>query len=149
MRKFDIAIVTKSDTAIRREINEQFNPGPTVVTNARALHDNILSKLPASIAYIITSWYRCPRLNKMIGGSSTSDHMSGRSADLDSANNMSNAQLFDFIRTNCNFDQLIWEFGNDTNPDWVHVSYRSTGNRKQVLRAVKSNGKTIYKNFAR
>jgi zinc D-Ala-D-Ala carboxypeptidase len=141
MKKFDTATVTKSDTAIRREINEQFTPGPTVIANAKALYDNVLCKLPESIAYIITSWYRCPRLNKLIGGSSTSDHMSGRSADLDSANNMSNAELFNFIRTNCDFD-------NNTNPDWVHVSYRSSGNRKQVLRAVKSNGKTIYRTMA-
>lgn len=149
MHKFDISIVTKSDTATRRAISEQFNPGPTVIANAKLLYDNVLTRIPEQYAYIITSWYRCPRLNKAIGGSVNSDHMSGRSIDIDSANNINNAEIFDFILKNCDFDQLIWEFGNDIDPDWVHISFRSSGNRKQVLRALKVNGKTIYRNINR
>ena len=57
-------------------------------------------------------------------------------------------QVFDFIKDNLEFDQLIWEFGSKNNPDWVHVSYESTGRqRKQVLRAVKTNGTTKYENY--
>ena len=62
-----------------------------------------------------------------------------------SANGVTNAQVFNYIKDNLQFDQLIWELGNDTNPDWVHVSYESTGKqRKQILKAVKSGGKTAY-----
>jgi hypothetical protein len=53
--------------------------------------------------------------------------------------------MFEYIRTNLNFDQLIWEFGNDTNPDWVHVSYVSdTQNRNRCLKASRENGKAVY-----
>lgn len=149
MNKFDISIVTKSDTATRREINEQFTPGPTVMANAKALYDNILTRIPAKYAYVISSWYRCPRLNKAIGGSVNSDHMTGRSIDIDSTSDINNAEIFEFIMKNCDFDQLIWEFGTDTDPSWVHVSYRSGQNRKQVLRAIKVQGKTIYRNFTK
>ena len=56
--------------------------------------------------------------------------------------------VFDFIKENLNFDQMIWEFGTDANPDWVHVSYESTGKqRKEILRAVKQAGKTVYKKY--
>jgi hypothetical protein len=70
--------------------------------------------------------------------------MEGCSVDIDSQNNLNNRIIFDYIRINCKFDQLIWEFGNDFNPDWVHVSYRKTGNRNQILKAIKVNGNTKY-----
>jgi hypothetical protein len=57
---------------------------------------------------------------------------------------VTNRMVFDFIKANLNFDQLIWEFGTDQNPDWVHVSYVGAGNRKQVLKAVKSGNSTKY-----
>jgi hypothetical protein len=96
----------------------------------------------------ISSGYRSKELNKAVGGSATSQHCSGEAIDIDmdgSANGVTNAQVFNFIKDNIEFDQLIWEFGSDTNPDWVHVSYESTGKqRKQILKAVKSSGKTAY-----
>jgi zinc D-Ala-D-Ala carboxypeptidase len=64
--------------------------------------------------------------------------------DLDSKDNAFNKAIFDYIVKNLEFDQLIWELGNDERPDWVHVSYKKTGNRKQVLKAVKVKGKTQY-----
>jgi hypothetical protein len=58
---------------------------------------------------------------------------------------ITNKQIFDYIKANLNFDQLIWEFGTDANPDWVHVSYNSDGaQRKQILKAVKAGGATKY-----
>jgi hypothetical protein len=57
---------------------------------------------------------------------------------------VTNKMVFDFINDNLEFDQLIWEFGTDLNPDWVHVSYVKTKNRKQKLKAVRSGGKTTY-----
>jgi hypothetical protein len=65
-----------------------------------------------------------------------------------SPSGVSNADVFKYIKEKLNFDQLIWEFGTDKNPDWVHVSYESTGKqRKQILKAVKSGGKTSYVPF--
>ena len=72
----------------------------------------------------INSFYRCPELNKAIGGSAKSQHCEGRAIDLDDTyGHMSNSQMFHFIKNKLDFDQLIWEFGDDKNPDWVHVSY--------------------------
>jgi hypothetical protein len=62
-----------------------------------------------------------------------------------SPNGVSNADVFNHIKDNLAFDQLIWEFGSDSNPDWVHVSYESSGKqRKQILKAKRVNGKTVY-----
>lgn len=143
--KFSLADVTRSDTATRRGFDEQFKPEQRVIDNATEVCVNILDKIPQ--AFFITSFYRCRRLNRAIGGSATSDHMEGCAVDIDSQNNINNRIIFDFIRMNCTFDQLIWEFGNEFNPDWVHVSYRKTGNRNQILKAIKQNGNTKYIRF--
>jgi hypothetical protein len=61
---------------------------------------------------------------------------------------VTNKMVFDYIKESLEFDQLIWEFGSDSNPDWVHVSYESTGKqRKQILKAKKVNGKTVYEPY--
>jgi zinc D-Ala-D-Ala carboxypeptidase len=143
--KFSLADVTRSDTATRRGFDEQFKPEQRVIDNATEVCVNILDKIPQ--AFFISSFYRCKRLNRAIGGSATSDHMEGCAVDIDSQNNINNRIIFDFIRMNCKFDQLIYEFGNDFNPDWVHVSYRKTGNRNQILKAIKQNGNTKYIRF--
>jgi hypothetical protein len=90
----------------------------------------------------ISSFFRCPILNEAIGGSSNSQHCKGEAMDLD-VDGLNN-QIFHWIKNNCVFDQLIWEFGNTSEPDWVHVSYSANVNRKQVLRAISKNGKTFY-----
>ena len=81
-----------------------------------------------------------------LGGATRSQHSTGEALDIDmDGTALSNKEIFNFIKERLQFDQLIWEFGNDTNPDWVHVSYKADGNqRKQVLRAIKENGKTKY-----
>jgi hypothetical protein len=88
-------------------------------------------------------------LNKAIKGAATSQHCSGEAMDIDmDGTSITNAQIFNYIKDNLVFDQLIWEFGTDKNPDWVHVSYESTGKqRKQILKAIKKNGKTSYINI--
>lgn len=141
-KKFAVSDVVRSDTATRLGYTEQFTPGPEVIGNAKLLCENILDKIPYS--FFISSFYRCKRLNESVGGKSTSDHQLGCAADIDSQNNLSNKHIFEWIKNNCQFDQLIYEHGNDTNPDWVHVSYRAKGNRNQVLKAVKQGGKTVY-----
>ncbi len=97
----------------------------------------------------ISSGYRSLALNKAIKGSATSQHCSGEAMDIDmDATSITNAEIFNYIKDNLAFDQLIWEFGTNENPDWVHVSYESTGKqRKQILKAVRKNGKASYINI--
>jgi hypothetical protein len=94
----------------------------------------------------INSFYRCPKLNKAIGGSKRSQHCEGRAIDIDDTfGYKTNAEMFYYIRDNLNFDQMIWEFGDDNNPAWVHVSFDSLdGNRGRLLKAIKENGKSKY-----
>ena len=95
----------------------------------------------------INSFYRGPKLNKAIGGSKRSQHMEGRAMDLDDTyGHKTNAEMFNYIKQNLDFDQLIWEFGTDENPNWIHVSYVSEdSNRQRCLKEYKdSNNKTKY-----
>ena len=93
----------------------------------------------------ISSFYRSPELNKAIGGSAKSQHCKGEAIDIDDVySKATNADFFNYIKDHLEFDQLIWEFGDDTNPAWVHVSYRLGNNRMRILKAVKENGKTQY-----
>ena len=94
----------------------------------------------------ITSFFRSAKINKAIGGvqrgNTVSQHARGEAVDIDTVSD--NRKLFDYCKDNLPFDQLIWENGDDNVPGWIHVSYTETRNRKQVLRAVRKNGKTIY-----
>jgi D-alanyl-D-alanine dipeptidase len=125
-------------------------PTPAHIENFKLLAANIFEPIREHFGkpIHISSGYRSDALNKAIGGSKTSQHCAGEAIDIDmdgSANGITNKMVFDYIKDNLNFDQLIWEFGTTSNPDWVHVSYESTGKqRKQVLRAVKSGGATTY-----
>ena len=94
----------------------------------------------------ITSFFRYPELNQAIGGSKSSQHCKGQAMDLDDVYGYkTNAEMFDYIRENLDFDQLIWEFGDDNNPNWIHVSYvDKQENRNRCLKAYKKNGKTKY-----
>jgi hypothetical protein len=95
----------------------------------------------------INSFFRSPELNKAIGGSSKSQHCEGRAMDIDDVyGHKTNSEMFKYIKENLDFDQMIWEFGSDENPDWIHVSYCSSEeNRKRCLKAYRENGKTKYK----
>ena len=95
----------------------------------------------------INSFYRGPELNKAIGGSSKSQHCNGQAMDIDDTyGHMSNATMYNYIKENLDFDQMIWEFGTDENPDWVHISYVNPGeNRNRCLKAYKVDRKTAYK----
>ena len=94
----------------------------------------------------INSFFRSPELNKAIGGSSKSQHCKGQAIDIDDVyGHASNAAMFDWIRANLDYDQMIWEFGTDQNPSWVHVSYvDKQSNRNRCLKAYKEKGKTKY-----
>ena len=94
----------------------------------------------------INSFYRSPELNTAIGGSKTSQHCKGQAMDIDDTlGRATNAEMFHWIKENLNFDQMIWEFGDDDNPDWIHISYVSEEkNRNRCLKAYKEKGKTKY-----
>ena len=95
----------------------------------------------------INSFFRSPKLNKAIGGSGKSQHCHGQAIDLDDTfGRATNAEMYYFIKKHLDFDQIIWEFGDEDNPDWVHVSYVSEDkNRNRCLQAYKESGKTKYK----
>ena len=94
----------------------------------------------------ITSFFRSEELNTAIGGSTKSQHCKGQAIDIDDVfGYKTNYEMFTYIRDNLDFDQLIYEFGSNDNPDWVHCSYVSKKeNRNRVLRAIRENGKTRY-----
>ena len=143
-----LAEVTRSESAKRRGISNM--PTPSHIENFKLLAENVFEPIRKHFGkpIHISSGYRSDALNKAIGGSKTSQHCTGEAIDIDmdgSAGGVTNKMVFDYIKDNLNFDQLIWEFGTASNPDWVHVSFESTGKqRKQVLRAVKSGGATTY-----
>ena len=145
----DLAEVTRSESAKRKGISNE--PTAEHLENFKKLAENIFEPIRNhfNVPIHISSGYRSKALNAAIGGALTSQHCSGEAIDIDmdgSSNGVTNKMVFDFIKANLNFDQMIWEFGNSNNPDWVHVSYESTGKqRKQILKATKTNGNTHYK----
>ena len=137
---------TRSATALRLGIDNI--PGEYELQNMEMVAKKVFEPLREAVdaPIKINSFYRCEELNKAIGGSSKSQHCQGRAIDIDDVyGNVSNAFMYYYIKDNLDFDQIIWEFGTDHNPDWVHVSYvDEDSNRKRCLRAVKENGKTKY-----
>lgn len=134
MKYFTIKELTKSSTAEAKGINN--TPTPEIKANLERLVEKVLDPLREKYGkpIIVNSGYRCPELNKAVGGSKTSDHMNGFSADITASSKKENAILFQIIKDNFDFDQLIWEKGNSEYPDWVHVSYNPNRLRKQVLK---------------
>ena len=123
-------------------------PTPEHIENFKLLATKIFQPIREHFAkpIHISSGYRSAALNKAIGGAASSQHCTGEAIDIDmDGTSITNAQIFNYIKDNLIWDQLIWEFGTKDNPDWVHVSYESTGKqRKQILVATKSGGKTVY-----
>lgn len=138
----------KSEAAIRHGVDNE--PRPEQVRAMKSLcmavYDPICDYFGRAIP--VTSFFRSEAVNRLIGGSKTSQHCKGEAMDLDCDGirdpRITNIALFGFIKDRLDFDQLIWEFGTDTNPAWVHVSYANGYNRNQVLRAQKQGKKTIY-----
>lgn len=143
--------VIRSESAKRLGIDNM--PKGEHLINLKLLAKNIFQPIRDhfKVPIHISSGYRSPALNQAIKGSPTSEHCSGEALDIDmdgSPHGVSNKMIFDYIKDNLSFNQLIWEFGTPNNPDWVHVSYSASGRqRKQVLRAVKVKGKTIYQAY--
>jgi hypothetical protein len=146
-KNLSLAEMTRSDSAKRLGISNE----PTIahLSNMRKLAENVFQPIREhfGVPIYISSGYRSKALNSEIKGSSkTSQHSKGEAMDIDMDNTqITNAQIFDFIKNNLSFDQLIWEYGNDKNPDWVHVSYSATGKqRNQILKSVRHNGAVQY-----
>jgi len=133
-----------SRTAMRRGIKN--NPNAEQMENMVAIAEEVFEPLRMWVGgpIKINSFFRSPELNKAIGGSGKSQHCHGQAIDLDDTfGRATNAEMFEFIKKNLDFDQIIWEFGDDDNPDWVHVSYVSPDqNRNRCLKAYKKSGRT-------
>jgi hypothetical protein len=141
-----LAEVTRSETAKRKGISNM--PTPEHLENFKKLAENIFQPIREHFGkpIHISSGYRSKALNTAVGGSLSSQHCTGEAIDIDmDGTEITNAQIFHFIKDNLNFDQLIAEFPVNSNPAWVHVSYESTGKqRKQILVAKKVGGATKY-----
>jgi zinc D-Ala-D-Ala carboxypeptidase len=148
----DLSEVVRSDMAKRKGISNM--PIPEHIENFKKLAENIFEPIRKhfGVPIMISSGYRSNALNTAIGGSLTSQHCSGEAIDIDmdgTTRGVTNKMVFDFIKDKLNFDQLIFEFGTKDAPDWVHVSFESNGKqRKQVLRAIKRSGKTVYQPYS-
>ena len=137
-----LAEFENSPTATTHGINNKMSESQ--IASAKLLCENVFEPLRIYLntPIKINSGYRSAQLNKMIKGSLTSQHCKAEALDLHIG-----AKGFNFIKDKLEFDQLIWEFGNDEQPSWVHVSYKKGRNRKQVLKATKQNGKTKYSSY--
>lgn len=131
---------THSDTADKLGIVNN-NPNLSVIANMKLLAENVFEPIREHFKAPIhvSSMYRGLNLNNAVKGSITSQHCSGQAMDIDNAK-PTNKEIFDYIKKNLEFDQLINEFDYS----WIHVSYSATKNRKQILKAKKVNGRTIY-----
>ena len=146
----NLAEITRSDTAKRHGIDN--TPTAEHLENFKLLADKVFEPIREHFKtpIFISSGYRSKALNSFIKGSASSQHCMGQAIDIDmdgSNGEVTNRMVFDFIKNKLDFDQLIWEFGTDFNPDWVHVSYVKGKNRKQKLKAIRSGGKTSYINI--
>ena len=134
MKYFSINELTASSEAKRMGIDN--TPTPEAVENLTRLVERVLDPLRSRYGHpiIVNSGYRCPRLNKAVGGAETSQHVSGEAADIYVADAKGRAELFSIIVSLLPYDQLIWERGDDEAPAWIHVSYRNDNNRRETLR---------------
>ena len=137
---------TNSITAIKCGIDN--TPNDEQLNNMELIAEKVFEPLRKWVGgpIKINSFFRSVKLNKAIGGSSKSQHCKGQAIDIDDTYKVvANSDMYNYIKNNLDFDQLIWEFGDDDNPNWVHVSYVSKeDNRKRCLRAYKGNDKTLY-----
>ena len=147
-KNLSLSECTKSNTANRLGINNTPDD-EWIVENLKAIAKDVFQPLRSSFKcpIYVSSGYRSEELNRAIGGSVRSQHVQGRALDLDADvfGGCTNAQIFQYILNNLTFDQLIWEFGDQDNPDWVHVSYVRDGlNRGRCLKACRDEKGKVY-----
>lgn len=136
-----------SDTAKRRGIDNTIKD-PAHLASAKLLCEKVFDPIREhfGVPIHISSGYRSAALNRAVKGSSSSQHCKAEAMDIDADRygKVTNKEIFDYIREHLEWDQMIWEFGNDSQPDWVHVSFKATGNRRQILKAIKEGASTEY-----
>ncbi len=140
----------KSNTAIRLGIDNE--PTAEHMSNLIITANKIFQPIRDhfGVPIFISSGYRSETLNEAIGGSKTSQHSLGKAFDIDQdgRSKTTNLEVFNYIKDNMEFDQLILEFpGSRGNPAWVHASYSEGKNRNMILVSIREDGKTKYKNF--
>jgi len=135
---------TRSNTAIRKGINN--TPDGDQLIAMKLVAEKVFEPMREHFGkpIRINSFLRVFALNVAVGGSKSSQHCKGEAIDMDGLNGLTNKEIFNYIKDNLDFDQLIWEYGTDKEPDWVHVSYSANGNRKQILKAIKGKGYVIW-----
>lgn len=148
-KNLTLAELVRSESAKRLGIDN--TPDSDQIESLKALTENIFQPIRDEFKkpIYISSGFRCVELNRRVGGSNGSQHTKGQAIDIDmDGTSISNAEIFKFIKDNLDFDQLIWEFGDDESPAWVHVSYISESeNRGRIFKAEKVNNKTIYSHY--
>lgn len=148
MKYFNINELCRSNTAVRLGIDN--SPSELIRTNLEALVEHVLDPLRSKwgAPIIVSSGYRCPALNKAVGGATSSQHMKGMAADIHTlsdsrADNMRLLRLL--LNSGIVVDQVISEnIDAQGRPDWIHVSYNRISNRKSLLTATRLNGKWVY-----
>ena len=144
-RNFSLQELIKSDTAIRKGINN--NPNAEQIEKLKLLCENILQPVRDHFGRVkVTSGFRSPELCHAIGSSVNSQHSKAEAADFECVG-VDNAELFDWIKDNLEADQLILEFytPGEPNSGWIHCSWIPEGRRASFLHAYKFEGKTKYK----
>jgi len=129
-----LQMAVNSNTARSKGIDN--TPTNTDVENLKKVcslvYDKVYERFNGNVK--INSGYRSKELNKAVGGVSNSGHLVGKALDIDGTNGVKNSDIFDYIKNNIpEFDQLIWEYGNKTQPNWVHISYDTSRNRKSTF----------------
>ena len=138
----------KSNTATRLGIDNK--PEQWEINNLLAVAEKVFQPVRDhfGVPIGVSSGYRSKALNKAIGGSKYSQHMIGEALDIDADiyGKVTNAEIFNYIKDNLEWDQMIWEFGDDDEPNWVHVSYKESGfNRNQIKREYRDEKGVYYK----
>jgi len=137
---------TYSRTGVRRDLDN--TPDDGELANMKELAEQVFEPLREWVGgpIKINSFFRGEPVNTAIGGSRKSQHMKGQAIDIDDTfGHKTNAEMYHYVKDNLDFDQLIWEFGTDENPNWLHISWVShRPNRKKLTVAKKVNGKTKY-----
>jgi len=126
------AEATSSQTATRKKIDN--TPDADQLSNMKLVAEKCFEPVREHFGPVrVSSFFRSATLNKAVGGATNSQHKKGEAIDMQGTGEVTNAMIFNFIKNNLEFDQLIWEFGTNENPAWVHVSFSKIKNRKQIL----------------
>ena len=132
---FTIQEFTNSETAKKNNFLEQFNPSDDVVHNLTLLAQRIAEPIRSKFgSFSPTCAYRCQRLNDAVKGAKVSQHLTGQAFDetfIKDGKNISDKVFYWLINSNVPFTKLIWEFGNNDMPNWLHIGYEE-GKQKEI-----------------